>query len=440
MCESVIELVQLTKRYGHFTAVDRLDLKIHKGEIFGLLGPNGAGKTTVFNLLTGVYKPNEGIIKLDGQDITGKSIIDINKAGIARTFQNIRLFKDMTVLDNVKAGLHNHHKYSTLTGILRLPKYHKVEKEMNEKASKVKIKRDQNQKKAYKIRITKDKNVKYLIIIMIICIFTGLLTPLGNVPYTYLYKTMAGNTTQNINEHLPMTLSSNTEALFMIVLFLAVLMFTKTRIRLHDLLFIGGLGYLMLASSRQITMFTIVGTVILTRLITQMFNEYNYDYNKLIKSIMTPVVTIFLIVLVIFISYKQAIPKKNLKFVSEKTYPVKACDYILENIDLGKARFYNEYNYGSYMLFRGIPVFIDSRADLYAPEFNKKEDIFMDFINTSSIATFYEDTFKKYNITHVIVYENSKVNMIIKKTNDENYKKLYEDDNFVIYERLNAEK
>ena len=313
-------------------------------------------------------------------------------------------------------------------------------KEMNEKASKVKIKRDQNQKKAYKIRITKDKNVKYLIIIMIICIFTGLLTPLGNVPYTYLYKTMAGNTTQNINVHLPMTLSSNTEALFMIVLFLAVLMFTKTRIRLHDLLFIGGLGYLMLASSRQITMFTIVGTVILTRLITQMFNEYNYDYNKLIKSVMTPVVTIFLIVLVIFISYKQAIPKKNLKFVSEKTYPVKACDYILENIDLGKARFYNEYNYGSYMLFRGIPVFIDSRADLYAPEFNKKEDIFMDFINTSSIATFYEDTFKKYNITHVIVYENSKVNMIIKKTNDENYKKLYEDDNFVIYERLNAEK
>ena len=82
---------------------------------------------------------------------------------------------------------------------------------------------------------------------------------------------------------------------------------------------------------------------------------------------------------------------------------------------------------------------------MIAPRFRgesgyKKEDIFMDFINTSSIATFYEDTFKKYNITHVIVYENSKVNMIIKKTNDENYKKLYEDDNFVIYERLNAEK
>mgnify|MGYP001088181004 CR=1 FL=1 len=125
----MIELQNVTKKYNDFTAVDDISFKIDDGEVVGFLGPNGAGKTTVFNLLTGVYKPTEGIIKLDGQDITGKSIIDINKAGIARTFQNIRLFKDMTVLDNVKAGLHNHYKYSTLTGILRLPKYFKVEAE-----------------------------------------------------------------------------------------------------------------------------------------------------------------------------------------------------------------------------------------------------------------------------------------------------------------------
>ena len=119
------------------TAVDQVSFCVKRGEVFGLLGPNGAGKTTVFNLLTGVYKPTEGIIKLDGQDITGKSTIEINKAGIARTFQNIRLFKDMPVLDNVKVGLHNHHPYSTLTGILRLPKYYKVEKEMNERAMEI---------------------------------------------------------------------------------------------------------------------------------------------------------------------------------------------------------------------------------------------------------------------------------------------------------------
>ena len=105
-----------------------------KRDIYGLIGPNGAGKTTVFNLLTGVYKPDEGIIRLDGQDITGRSTIEVNMAGVARTFQNIRLFKNLSVLDNVKVGLHNHFRYSTLEGILRLPRYHKVEKEMNERA------------------------------------------------------------------------------------------------------------------------------------------------------------------------------------------------------------------------------------------------------------------------------------------------------------------
>ena len=132
-----ITIEQLKKNFGAKVAADIENYTIQSGDMLGLVGNNGAGKTTVFNLLTGVYKPTEGIIKLDGQNITGKSIIDINKAGIARTFQNIRLFKNMTVLDNVKAGLHNHYKYSTLTGILRLPKYFKVEKEMNERAMEI---------------------------------------------------------------------------------------------------------------------------------------------------------------------------------------------------------------------------------------------------------------------------------------------------------------
>ena len=130
----MLEVKNLGISFGGLRAVNGFDLKIKKGELYGLIGPNGAGKTTVFNLLTGVYKPNEGQVVLDGTDITGKSTIEINKAGIARTFQNIRLFKDMSVLDNVKAGLHNHHKYSTLAGIFRTPSYRRVEKEMNEKA------------------------------------------------------------------------------------------------------------------------------------------------------------------------------------------------------------------------------------------------------------------------------------------------------------------
>ena len=131
---ALLEAKKLGISFGGLRAVDDFNISIEKGALYGLIGPNGAGKTTVFNLLTGVYKPTEGIITLDGKDITGKKTIDINQAGTARTFQNIRLFKDLSVIDNVKVGLHNHMGYSTITGILRLPKYYKVEKQMTEEA------------------------------------------------------------------------------------------------------------------------------------------------------------------------------------------------------------------------------------------------------------------------------------------------------------------
>lgn len=131
---ALLEIENLGISFGGLRAVDQFSIKIEKGQLYGLIGPNGAGKTTIFNLLTGVYKPNAGTILLDGKNITGKKTVEINQEGIARTFQNIRLFKELAVLDNVKAGLHNAYSYSTLTGILRLPKYYKVEKEMNEKA------------------------------------------------------------------------------------------------------------------------------------------------------------------------------------------------------------------------------------------------------------------------------------------------------------------
>ena len=131
---ALLEVRNIGISFGGLKAVNDFSLTIEKGQLYGLIWPNGAGKTTVFNLLTGVYKPDTGSIFLDGKNLTGKKTIEINQAGIARTFQNIRLFKDLSVLDNVKAGLHNHHKYSTIEGILRLPRYYRVEKEMNERA------------------------------------------------------------------------------------------------------------------------------------------------------------------------------------------------------------------------------------------------------------------------------------------------------------------
>lgn len=131
---AMLKIQNLGISFGGLRAVDDFNIEVKKGCLYGLIGPNGAGKTTVFNLLTGVYKPNEGIITLDGQDITGKRTMDINHAGVARTFQNIRLFKELSVTDNVKVGLHNQLHYSTLEGILRLPRYRAVEKQIQEQA------------------------------------------------------------------------------------------------------------------------------------------------------------------------------------------------------------------------------------------------------------------------------------------------------------------
>ena len=323
-------------------------------------------------------------------------------------------------------------------------KIDKLKVELNDlenEVSKIKIKREKQSEDPYKIIIKRKPNVKFLIIIMIICALTGLLTPIGDVPYTYLYKTMQGNTTQNISEHLPMTLINSVNAMLALIILLAILIFTKTKIRLSDLFMIGGLCYLMLSTRRQLSMFALIGSVILTRLIVDLIKRYTKNGLEEVEFAFKNIfVTFALIVLMIFTAYHYIKPKIGAEYVNSSSYPVAACDYILENIDLKNARFYNEYNYGSYMLFRGIPVFIDSRADLYAPEFsgNKDEDIFTDFINTSGISKFYEDTFEKYNITHVIMYKKSKMNLIITKTKDKNYKELYSDDNFVIYERLNV--
>ena len=130
----MLEVKNLGISFGGLHAVDSFNISIKKGQLYGLIGPNGAGKTTCFNLLTGVYTPDEGSILLDGENITGKKTIEINRAGIARTFQNIRLFSEQSVLDNVKIGLHNQKKYATIAGILRLPNYFKTEREMDEKA------------------------------------------------------------------------------------------------------------------------------------------------------------------------------------------------------------------------------------------------------------------------------------------------------------------
>ena len=128
---------------------------------------------------------------------------------------------------------------------------------------------------------------------------------------------------------------------------------------------------------------------------------------------------------------------KDIEIVSSKSYPVEATKFIKENLDVENIKLFNEYNFGSYLLYNDIPVFIDSRADVYDPAFNDwEDDIFRDFINISGLHIDYEEKFEHYGITHLITYLNSNLNKVLKK--DENYKELYKDDNFIIYERLTA--
>ena len=124
---ALLEVKNLTKNFGGLTAVGDVTMELNEGELVGLIGPNGAGKTTLFNLLTGVYEPSEGTITLDGQLLNGKAPYKIAAGGLGRTFQNIRLFKDLSVLDNVLIAFANHHKPHVFASLFRLPSYYKNE-------------------------------------------------------------------------------------------------------------------------------------------------------------------------------------------------------------------------------------------------------------------------------------------------------------------------
>ena len=139
MAETVLKIENLGISFGGLKAVQNLNLEIKEKQLYGLVGPNGAGKTTVFNMITGVYKPTTGSFYLNGENLTGKSQEVINHKGIARTFQNIRLFNNMTVIRNVMVGLHNQPEYKCgmFTSMFRLPRHFKVEKAMRARAKEI---------------------------------------------------------------------------------------------------------------------------------------------------------------------------------------------------------------------------------------------------------------------------------------------------------------
>lgn len=287
-----------------------------------------------------------------------------------------------------------------------------------------------------KLIVKPSKYVVPLIIIMIICIFTGLLTPLKDTPYTYLIKTMQGNTTHNISEHLPLVLIQHIGLLVLIEVYLVFLIFTDTKIRLSNLFLIAGLLLLALMTRRQESMFVLLGVFVLNRLITSFILKYDDKGIKELERVCTkPIIMVILTIIIAVISAILYKNKMNDEYVLEKDYPVQASIWINENLDVSTMKLFNEYNYGSYLLFNDIPVFIDSRADLYAPEFNGKKDIFTDFINLNSLNCNIQEKLDEYGFTHIILKEDAKLNIYFKLKTD-TYKNIYSDENFVIYEKI----
>ena len=185
-------------------------------------------------------------------------------------------------------------------------------------------------------------------------------------------------------------------------------------------------------------MFVFVGVFIVIRLICDFLDKYDKkacsDVMRLMNTIIGKIAVIWVCILCSFSFYKN---NKDDEYVNEASYPVQASEYIKENLDLKNIRLYNEYNYGSYLLFNDIPVFIDSRADVYDPQFNgKTQDIFRDFINISGFNLDYEEKFDEYGITHLVIPNSTKINLNLKK--DSRYIELYKDDYFVVYERLSG--
>ena len=293
-------------------------------------------------------------------------------------------------------------------------------------------------KEPYKIIIQSNTNVWWLIVIMVLAVFTGLLTPIGDTPYTYLMHTMQGNTTGNISEHLPIVLYNSKYVLGYFVAAIWLVAFTRVKIRLSDLFLLGGLMFLTIMSRRQASMLYFVGIMVLVKMICQVIDMYDKNaINQLLKyytSIIGRIIFYSAFVVILMLALKDS---KDVEIVSNKSYPIEATKFIKENLDIKKIKLFNEYNFGSYLLFNDIPVFIDSRADVYDPQFNKwEDDIFRDFINLSGACSDYEKKFEHYGITHLIIYEDSALDKVLRL--DSNYKELYKDDNFIIYERLSA--
>ena len=279
-----------------------------------------------------------------------------------------------------------------------------------------------------KITLEKNNNTKTLAIVFLVSLALGLLTPIGNVPYTYFIKIMQGDTMKYIEEHKPLILIQNLFVIGYLLIMLIPLIFTKVKVRLSDLAMIAGLLLMSFLSIRHIAFLAIIGMFYLCRLICNI-GKIN---GKSALDFELPWYGIFIVTVTIIITsgFVYNINSKK-EFVDETIYPVKMVDYMEENLDMKEVKLYNENDFGSYLIYRDIPVFIDSRSDLYTKPFNHKTDIFDECMK---ITEHYGRIFKKYNITHILIYKDTELNQILAAS--PNYELVHKEGRFMLYKYI----
>ncbi len=268
----------------------------------------------------------------------------------------------------------------------------------------------------YKIKLRKNSNIKKLFVTMIICACMGIFTPTGiTTPYTYLYKTVIGSTMEVIVEHQPANIGTIYAYSIFTFGIIIILLFCNIKIDIKNIFFYSGLLILYLNTVRQLSMFVLIMTPIYCEILSNILNHYfpnlhNKVINFLNKNIFANFIIILILVSILILAYNIYKPNLITKYFRSKDYPIDACKWIKENLDYKNERILNQYNYGSYLIFEGIPVLVDSRADLYLPEFNTKtgnakdgQDIFTDIVVKADKGIDVYEMCQKYDITYAIV-------------------------------------
>ena len=284
-----------------------------------------------------------------------------------------------------------------------------------------------NEKRETKIIITNRPNIKYIWIAFLALVIGALVTPIKLTPFMYFLKTSIGNSMSYINEHQPIVIATSLEFFSYTAIIVALIGFTNVKLKLSDAFLILGLYIMTLAGRRNMYLLFGLTACIIIKSIDNFIKSNIIEENKKVSKIFFIIISIISIIVSIY----MFIYKMNDEYIYDREYPIKATEYIKNNLDYKNIRIYNRYDYGSYLLMEGIPVFLDSRCDLYTPEFNKGVTVFDDYMDLMYGQKTISDLMDEYELEYAIVPMDDIEQVYMEE--DSRYTELYSDKNFAVY-------